>query len=139
MKDSIVALWPPTCPLRSPGDLLGGIATFEQAEKAVFAVAESYENPYHMIKISDSGDWTTLLEPDLLRAGDTQSQGFTSIYKPSGGFFIVPVKTLVNHTSRSFYDNVRPYVIPRERSYDIDDASDLELCRMILSEGSNGN
>lgn len=130
----IVVLLQPTSPLRTVQDIDGGLDFFEkhQASSCV-SVSEVSKSPYWMYKLDDNLVLQRLLEKDQMI---TRRQDLPKVYVPNGALYAIKVDYLVNY--KSFYTHgTLGFVMPRERSYDIDDEMDFIVCETLLERKLN--
>jgi CMP-N-acetylneuraminic acid synthetase len=133
IKPEIVVLLQPTSPLRSSFDIDNAIELFLQSgADSVISVVEVGHPPH----------WNMVIEESYLRPiFDEKSfrmrrQDLPKTYLPNGAIFITSIESLkLNH---SFYcPKTKPYIMPAERSVDIDNELDLFLAEAIMKEGCN--
>ena len=127
-KSTIVVLLQPTSPLRSSEDIDGAIMEFKKGNcDSVIGVSEVSHPPQWSLKIKDGyidyffkRDYLLEIRQDLEKA-----------YIPNGTIFIATVETLKKN--RTYYcEKIRPFIIPFERSIDIDRLFDLKLAEFLL-------
>ncbi|MDX2158251.1 MAG: acylneuraminate cytidylyltransferase family protein [Hyphomicrobiaceae bacterium] len=128
----ILLLLQPTSPLRTSEDIERAIATYlSSGAEALISVVASEAHPSWMVKIGTDGRISTFL-PDGAKA--TRRQDLVPAYRPNGAIYLVPVGTI--RAGRSWYGaDTLAFVMPRERSLDIDEPFDLRLVRLIVAEG----
>ncbi len=128
----IVVLLQPTQPLRTAEDIDGALEAFErQGRKGLVSVCEVEEHPILMRTIGENGT----LERVLSCSSTVRRQDMPPFYKVNGCIYINGVEELSEETS--FNDNPIPYVMPRERSIDIDSYADLDKLRRMLAGEEN--
>jgi N-acylneuraminate cytidylyltransferase/CMP-N,N'-diacetyllegionaminic acid synthase len=67
-----------------------------------------------------------------------RSQDLPKYYRLNGAIYISEVKYLVKE--KGFLgDQTKAYIMPIERSIDIDTKIDLELCKILLNENNKDN
>jgi CMP-N,N'-diacetyllegionaminic acid synthase len=79
-----------------------------------------------------------VLKPEFTKGSPKRSQDLPKLYRPNGSIFISRVQTFLEH--RSFYTKqILSFIMPRERSIDIDDEFDFSIAEFLLrtSEGKN--
>jgi CMP-N,N'-diacetyllegionaminic acid synthase len=128
----VIILLQPTSPLRTTRDIDSAISTFLTSPgESLISVTEFDHTPY----------WAFRIERGFLKSEFTQeklkrSQELPKLYRPNGSIFIIRTETFLKN--RSFYTNhVIPYIMPPERSIDIDDEFDFSIAEFLLkiSEG----
>lgn len=125
--EDIVIVLHPTSPLRTADDIDKAIELFRSNEcESVISVCET--NPYWSFKIKE------YLEPVLeWEYFETRRQDLPKTYAPNGAIFISTPKMLDRY--KSFYtDEILPYIMPVERSVDIDTEFDFWLTEQILKK-----
>jgi len=129
-----VALLQPTSPLRSTADIDDAFSLLlESGAPSCVSVCESAESPYLMHKRSDGGRLEGYLKPLL---GVTRRQDLPKSYVLNGAVYIARVDWLLK--KRTFIsDETVGYVMPRERSIDIDEVADFEQFREIAQTENN--
>lgn len=134
-KYDVFAYFLPTCPFRTPEDIVKGVAMLQEGVDSVVSVVQ-YSDPIQlaMQKTSDS-----IMEPVFsnLQNGETNSKFITKHYRPNGSFYISNWDYLIKKQN-FFKGTVKGYEMTKEKSFDIDDAYDLKLAEMFLKEGVNG-
>lgn len=124
----IVVLLQPTSPLRRATDIDEAIALFwEQECDSVVSVYKSPHPPHWMFEVENG-----YLKPILGRkALQLKRQALPATYTPNGAIFIATASGLQAH--RSFYTpRSLPYIMPPERSLDIDTEFDFTLAELSL-------
>ena len=126
--DTLVLLQP-TQPLRTSEDIDMAIEKhFLHEEKSLVSVCEVDDNPI-LIRTLEKDD---LLIP-LINMGSTcRRQDMPVYYRVNGCIYINKVCE-INETT-SFNDNELAYVMPQERSIDIDELKDLYLAQYYLNK-----
>jgi CMP-N-acetylneuraminic acid synthetase len=133
--DYVVVLQP-TSPLRSADDIDGAIdLLLEKRADSVVSVCETDHPP----------EWSNTLPPDLSMAGffrpgvrGTRSQDLPRSYRLNGAIYVYSCARLLRTGSLVMDDNSFAYVMPRERSVDIDSALDFEIAQLMLQRRSTG-
>lgn len=122
----------PTCPLRTHLDIDNACGLFN--ETGVNSVV-SYTKANHPIEWHKHIDAQLNLKevPGFL---DTQNrQCYKETFYPNGAIYIFKTKLLM---SNAYYDHTsKAYIMPQERSLDIDTAWDFELVEKILTKANN--
>jgi CMP-N,N'-diacetyllegionaminic acid synthase len=130
--DAITILLP-TAPLRTSADIDASIELFNT--KNADSVISYYKAP-HPVQwhkyIDEKGVLRSVLpEGDMLLNRQTHSE----TYLPNGAIYVFRADLVVNQ--RKYYsDRTFPYIMPIERSVDIDTLQDFELAEFYLSRGS---
>lgn len=125
-----VVLLQPTSPLRTSGDINSAIELFSAKKPdSVVGVCEASHSPYLSLHLSGE-----FLEP-LFGWENFQKrrQDMAKTYLPNGSVYVSSPQVLSG--KGTFYtDRTLPYVMPKERSIDIDSESDLRLAEAVLSK-----
>lgn len=125
-----VFLLQPTSPLRLPSDIAGALALARETNSnSVIGVSETHAHPAWMFRM----DGEAYLEPLQQDSAATHRQGREVLYVPNGALYLV--KSSVLRSGGSWYGpGARGWVMPVERSLDIDTGFDLHLARLLLEE-----
>lgn len=129
----IILLLQPTCPQRTPEDIDAALEAFEdprvQSVMSVYQVEDHH--PGRMYK-RDDGRLAPLF-PEWIAA---RRQDLPAIYHRNGAIYACRV----DHFKRSGFlwdESPVPYVMPRNRSLNIDDPFDFEIAEFIYSRPSS--
>lgn len=126
----VVVCLQPTSPFRTAEDIDGAIKTFKKGKcESVISVYEAEPNHTWLMKIKDK-----YLKPvfgnKYLKA---RSQDLAKMYIPNGAIYITTPDLLRKY--KSFYTSkILPYVMPIERSIDIDTIGDWKKAEQILKQ-----
>ncbi|MBI4538154.1 MAG: acylneuraminate cytidylyltransferase family protein [Gemmatimonadetes bacterium] len=126
-----VLLLQPTSPLRSAEDIDGAIQmAFEKRAASVVSVCEARSHPYLVMRVTPSGR----LRPFGPRPRRyLRRQSLPPVHVVNGAIYLVRRDVLMGR--RTFYtDRTYAYLMPAERSLDIDTPWDLHLAELILEE-----
>jgi N-acylneuraminate cytidylyltransferase/CMP-N,N'-diacetyllegionaminic acid synthase len=128
-----VALLQPTSPLRTATDISTAIRLArEKNASCVIGVCPVSQHPFWMQTISQDG----LLLPYLQTEKITRRQDLPSLFVPNGAIYLAQREWILE--KRSFYsDQIYAYVMPPERSIDIDEPWELKLVDLILQNQDN--
>ncbi|NQW22648.1 MAG: acylneuraminate cytidylyltransferase family protein [SAR202 cluster bacterium] len=135
VRPEYVMLLQPTSPLRTAEDIEAATQlAHEKLADSVVSVCLTHHHPYLTKKIAKDGtmaDFMSNTESDLRR------QVLPPAYILNGAIYLARREVLLNeqtfHPARTF-----PYVMPPERSLQIDDPWDLHLVNLIL-ENQHGS
>lgn len=126
--DTLVTLLP-TCPLRSAEDIRGAYDLFVERQRPfVLSVSEFEHTPFAALGPTEDGR----LEPYSPEYFGRKSQEMPKAYRPNGAVHVLDVKAFREAKS----DLAQPlvgYVMPRERSFDIDTEDDLRAAEVHLA------
>ena len=125
----IILLLQPTCPQRTPADIDAALALFNDSQ--ILSVMSVYQvedhHPGRMYKVA--GGRLTALFPEWIAA---RRQDLPAIFHRNGAIYACRV----DHFKRTGYlwdERPVPYVMPRERSLNIDDPFDFQIAEFIYS------
>tara|TARA_B110000483_G_scaffold35497_1_gene43350 strand:+ start:3113 stop:3808 length:696 start_codon:yes stop_codon:yes gene_type:complete len=118
-----VVLLQPTSPLRESTDIDEAIERcVGKAATSVVSVAEATKSPYWMYQMQDGGELTPFVENAA-----SNRQELPQSYALNGAVYVLEVPTLL--ANRKILDGqTLGYVMPAERSYDIDSETDFLIC-----------
>lgn len=118
----------PTAPLVIPDDIRNAAQLFESGEfGSVISVCETDHNALRSVYIEEN--LIRPIHPDCL-GRRTQELPFT--YRINGAVVFISVRNLLEHGS-FFVDPLGGYLMPQERSIDIDTELDLKLAEFMIS------
>lgn len=122
----------PTCPFRTTGDIRAALDLFRRrAEPNLMSVAPFEHTPFAAVGIDEDG----LLFPHFPDYFGKKSQELPMAFRPNGAIHILDVAWF--RSARSYLvPPVVAYVMPRERSIDIDTAEDLRMAEAMLGAGT---
>lgn len=123
-----VGLLQPTSPLRTPADLRNAVQLLQtDTVDAVVSVTPEPHPVQWLRRLSPEG----MLTPWLHDTGSDQRQGNEPLFRINGAIYLV--RTAILRSKRTFFpERTRAYVMPIERSVDIDTLWDFQLAEMIL-------
>jgi CMP-N-acetylneuraminic acid synthetase len=122
----------PTSPFRSPDDIMEALALFRRRkEPNLMSVARFEHTPFAALGIDDEGR----IFPHFSDRFGRKSQELPAAYRPNGAIHILDVEWF--RRTRSYLASpIIPYIMPRERSIDIDSAEDLREAEAMLAAGT---
>lgn len=123
----IFVLLQPTQPLRITADIDQALERFIiSKEKSLASVSKATDHPLLLRKIGNDGRLSKLLsENSTVRRQDMQQY-----YRVNGCIYINRTDEI--SVSTSFNDNEIPFIMPKTRSLDIDEKSDITLAEYYL-------
>jgi len=126
-----VMLLQPTSPLRSPEDIQKAIQiTQDKQADSVVSVTEVHHHPFWMKKISPDEHLIDFLPNQLSYA---RRQDLPTAYALNGAIYLAKRDVLL--AKSSFYkDTTAAYVMPPERSLDIDTPWEFHLAELIMRD-----
>lgn len=123
-----VCLLQPTSPLRTKKDIIGAYDLFEKkAAVAVVSVCEMEHSPLWSNTLPKDGS----LENFIRNKSGSRRQDIETYYRLNGAVYIVYVSELLKSTDL-FREGSYAYVMPIERSVDIDTERDFEYAQFLL-------
>lgn len=126
---TIFVLLQPTSPLRTAEDIDAAIEIFiAHGEKGLCSVNEISDHPI----LTRTMDGDGMLQPLLNTNSTVRRQDMPAFYHVNGAIYINRIDEINRDTS--FNDNPVGYVMPRERSVDIDIVEDLKIAEIYLNE-----
>ncbi|MDD4012803.1 MAG: acylneuraminate cytidylyltransferase family protein [Candidatus Omnitrophica bacterium] len=128
-KYDVVILLQPTSPLRKADDINRAVTTlFSKKAKAVVSVTEADHPPLWMNTLASDGNMKGFLSKKHV---NVPRQRLPRYFMPNGALFLSFSEHL--RKERSFYGNrTYAYVMPRERSVDIDSIFDFMLAETLM-------
>ena len=131
-----VVLLQPTSPLRTVEDIDGAIAfCFDHGAESCVSITESEHSPYWMYRLDGMQKMLPLLE--LSREENYQRQKLPKVYRLNGAVYVNRIGALLSGRSLLEKDTVG-YIMPQERSYDIDTMLDFELVGTVVRKWGRG-
>lgn len=128
IADYLVILQP-TSPLRTAEDIDMAISlAVTHNARAVISVCEPYQHPFIMKKLSPAGTLVDLLSTGL---GYARRQDFPRVYAMNGAIYLVSPSVVIAESTLEPADAI-PYIMPPNRSWEIDGAWDFEITEAIM-------
>lgn len=126
-----VVLLQPTSPLRLAKDIDECLELFRKKEDVIcVSVTEPEESPYWMYKITEKNALKSLITDENKAV---RRQDLPKVYVLNGAIYISKSSQLLK--AKNFvFDGARAYIMPKERSIDIDDEWDLHLLHHMLKQ-----
>ena len=122
----------PTSPLRNYKDINSAVKIVKRKKyKSLFSISNSLEHPYETIKFDKKKKWKYVLSKSKLYYR-RQDFDFES-YFINGAIYIIHRKLVIQ---KRIYDkkNHGFFVMPKQRSIDINDLSDIKIARGLLNK-----
>jgi CMP-N,N'-diacetyllegionaminic acid synthase len=121
-----VVLLQPTSPLRESTDIEAAIEfCVSRAAKSVVSVTEATKSPYWMYQMKEGGELISFVE----NAASNRQQ-LPQSYALNGAVYVLEVAALLA-TRKVLDEQTLGYVMPAERSYDIDRETDFLICEFL--------
>lgn len=125
-----VLILQPTSPLRRPADIRAAVdLALEDNCESIISVTKVPIHPIFIKKINSDGylQSFSLEEPEGMRRQDVNPPAFVR----NGAIYLTKRKTLMEENS-IYGKKSRPYIMPAERSVDIDELEDFFLAERLL-------
>lgn len=131
-----VMMLQPTSPLRLTDDIDECIEKIiDEKAKSCVSICEPSKSPYWMYNINLKSELSPILPEFSLIP---RRQDLPSVYALNGAIYIAEVNWLQNNRNFISKETIG-YIMPQERSFDIDTILDFEICEHILSKDSREN
>lgn len=129
-RPDFILLLQPTSPLRTASDIEAAIAVQRNKKaQAVVSVCKVTHPPQWLRRLGPDGEllpWQDGIEPSWRQDADP-------VYQLNGAIYLIRTEALVNKKS-FFPDGTFAYIMPHERSLDIDTSWDFYLAELILKD-----
>ncbi len=123
-----------TSPLRSTDDILGAVELLEMSGAPnVLSATSADDSPYFNIVERDDGGRLSLskkLPTPVLRRQDAPE-----CYALNGAVYVWTRKSLLSGTNDVVREDSELYIMPPERSFDLDSEFDLKLVKLLMENG----
>lgn len=121
-----LVLLQPTQPLRSAEDIDHAIILCDKKMRGVVSISRVKDHPVLMRYMNAQGEMCKLLELN----STVRRQDMPDYYRVNGCVYVNPMSEVTGELS--FNDNPIPYIMPVERSVDIDGYEDIALVEYYL-------
>lgn len=129
-----ILLLQPTSPLRTYGDIEKAVSIFK--DKDAVSLISCYKANIHEYNLyHQSGDWAIGLNPKHNLG--IRRQEIEDLYVRNGAFFLVKSDYMIKE-KKPFDEKPAMYVMPYERSVNIDTMDDIELVREYIRKSAKG-
>lgn len=125
-----VILLQPTSPLRNASDILTALSVYKKSG-CMDTVVSVCEVDHPTAWIGHIGENSTLDGTDL---SGKRSQDYQKEYRLNGAVYVANANTLLGRGAL-FTDRIRASVMPRRRSFDIDEEVDFQICESLVNHG----
>lgn len=128
----VIVVLAPCAPLRTAEDIRAAFEVFRRVRPAfVMSVSEFTHTPFAALTLDAEDN----LVPAFPAFFGRKSQEVPRAYRPNGAIHVLDVARL--RETRDYLTPPRvPYIMPRERSVDIDQPEDLDVARRIVAAGA---
>lgn len=122
----------PTSPLRDIEDIEKAVnLLIESKAKSILSVTEANRNPYfNMVEVDSRGFAFLSKRP---KKPIMSRQAAPKVYDMNGCIFVMWIKDFLKEKI-FFTDKTKLYIMPKERSLDIDDPLDFEIMEFLLKK-----
>ncbi len=125
-----VVLLQPTSPMRTPEDILGCLKEFTDGVDMAVSVCETASNPYYTLFERDEEGFLHISKGDGLY---TRRQDVPPVYEYNGAVYVIRPESIKRMPLGAFPHRV-PYVMPRERSADLDTPEQWLLAEYLIQK-----
>jgi N-acylneuraminate cytidylyltransferase/CMP-N,N'-diacetyllegionaminic acid synthase len=127
-----IMLLQPTSPLRTQQDI-SAVAqlSHELNAKAIVSVCEAATHPYIAKRILEDGTLMDFVSSDI---GYLRRQALPSAYALNGAIYLIERDLFLSNKTFTPKGLTHPYIMPQERSIDIDTPFDWRLVEFLLQE-----
>ena len=121
----------PTSPLRLTNDIIDAVAIYrERRADSVISVTVANHPPSWAKKINKQGVLENFLDDDI----DNRNRQENEVtYVPNGAVFVLRVELLRNYDTY-YSKKTYPFIMPKERSIDIDDQVDFVVAEFLYEK-----
>lgn len=134
VPDAVVLLHP-TSPLILSSDIDGAVDLFYQEHPdIVIGVSSIVEtHPYWAVSVDDTGGLSSFmtLPQDAMSMG---REDYPEAYRINGAIYVAPPSMVPRIASHPYVDRTIGYMMPPERSIDIDTELDFKMAELFLAE-----
>ena len=126
----------PTSPLRQLEDVTNAIELFfKKTARAVVSVCECQHHPWWTNRLPEDNSLDGFLRPEAL---NTNRQDLPTYYQLNGAIYLTTVKNMLCENIIYGQDGYA-YIMPRERSVDIDTVEDLKFAELYINQKKSGH
>ncbi|MHB9011506.1 MAG: acylneuraminate cytidylyltransferase family protein [Ignavibacteriaceae bacterium] len=130
----ILILLQPTSPLRISTDIDKSIEMlFEKKADSIISVCKTEHNPLWSNTLPSDGRMNEFLKKELI---NINRQRLPEFYRLNGAVYSAWIDYVVKNLS-FFGENTFAYVMPIERSIDVDSSFDFEFCEFFMKSKNN--
>ncbi|MFD1037192.1 cytidylyltransferase domain-containing protein [Virgibacillus byunsanensis] len=123
-----VLMLQPTSPLRTVEDVDGIIEwMIEKEYQTAVSICLSDKTPSWMFQLTNDSNLESVVQEEVT----VRRQESKNVYALNGALYLISSKELSEFKS-FFTNNTKGYVMPKERSFDIDDLVDFQICENFL-------
>ncbi len=126
----ILVLLQPTSPLRVMQDLETALLLYIEKNAAIVSVCEVNHHPFWMNTLPTNLSLKDFLRPEIK---DANRQDLPIYYQLNGAIYIKSFDEFIKDET-FFTENTYAYIMPKERSIDIDSEVDFSLAQIIIEK-----
>lgn len=126
----VITLLQPTSPLRNSKDIQNAMKLFDEKEaNFVESVCEMEHSPLWSNTLDETLSLKDFIKPDY----NVRRQLLPKYYRENGAIYIIRANNLDN-LDYLYSDGSYAYIMPAERSIDIDNLNDMRIAEIMLAE-----
>lgn len=127
-----LCLLQPTSPLRTSEDIDGALAYFtEKDADSVISVCEAEHSPLWSNTLPADNSLSNFIAEEIK---NKRSQDLPVYYRLNGAVYVIKTEKLRQKKALLLAENCYAYIMPGERSVDIDTEMDFYLCQMYMAK-----
>ena len=123
-----IVLLQPTSPARKREHLEGALSLYRTDLDMIVSVCESKANPYFNLYEEDEDGFLAISK----NAGIDSRQKAKPVYLFNGSIYIINAASLISYKTLSHFRKVRKFIMAKEYSVDIDDATDWLFAEAVM-------
>jgi len=128
----LCGLFLPTSPFRTAEDIKRAYELLDDKTDSVISYRESRETPEFMFRKSNDNNMHAVFKDSGIFNGMTRTQDHETVYYPNGAIYLAWTEKFLKY--KTFYmKNIKGYVMPLDRSLDIDHQEDLIYAKYLLT------
>ncbi|MCM0626391.1 acylneuraminate cytidylyltransferase family protein [Lysinibacillus sp. OL1_EC] len=130
-----IVLLQPTSPLRTTEDIDGCIQKLiENRADFCVSVTEAAKSPYWMYTMKDDRMYPLMQQEQM----KTRRQDLPVVYALNGAVYVAKTDALL--IEKSFLnERTIGYIMPQEKSFDIDTITDFKICEYLLADNNDAS
>lgn len=127
--DNVIILQP-TSPLRNSTDIINAYKLLNNNVDAVVSVCETEHSPLWSNTLPENLIMSNFIKPEVK---NLRSQDLPTYYRLNGAIYIAKYQYLIKHNN-FIGNNTKAYIMPQNRSIDIDKEYDFMLAEFIMDK-----
>ena len=126
----VVTLLQPTSPLRIAEDIINASELYSlKSATAIVGVCEMEHSPLWSNTLSEN----LCMDGFLSKATNVQRQKLDTYYRINGAMYMIDSQIIINK-QEIYGEKSYAYIMPKERSIDVDDLMDFKIAEMYMKE-----